>query len=57
MAASPSLRFLSLTLPVLLAASACQRNPLDYSPDELQALLDDGELDLPDTPITRARAR
>jgi Concanavalin A-like lectin/glucanases superfamily len=55
MAASPSLRFLSLTLPVMLAASACQRDPLEYSPDELQALLDDGELDLPDTPITRAQ--
>ena len=55
MAASPSLRFLSLTLPMLLAASACQRDPLDHSPDELQALLDDGELDLPDTPITRAQ--
>ncbi len=55
MAASPSLRFLSLTLPLMLAASACQRDPLEYSPDELQALLDDGELDLPDTPITRAQ--
>ena len=57
MAATPSLRFLSLTLPVLLAASACQRDPLDYSPDELQALLDDGELDLPDTPITACADR
>ena len=55
MAATPTLRFLSLTLPILLAASACQRDPLEYSPDELQALLDDGELDLPDKPITRAQ--
>ena len=36
-------------LPLLLVGPACQRDPLvGESPDELQALLDDGELDLPE---------